>query len=483
MVAQENKSPRRRYGSSSGAGLRLVVFHASPDVGTHIEPLTRIRRFQVTHYSQCLPRPRRPTTGVNAVLWELAPGRRPNWRWLREFARETPVASYSLRSGSEVLDRSKQLGFACHLVAPLNGTEVANQIGLASHEDLSTRLRQLQPTLRRFLNRVDVVREMNRSVNDSLEPVQVADALVARAAAWLPAASWAVVGMVAPDPPSLLAERGLWAGVKLATCAVGAWVIDHSREYCSASLRDDKIVEDAADVATIALPLVCRGRTVAALVGVDRESSVEVPRLSTSMLDVFRAFLEPGAFALDNAYHIQRVEALSVTDDLTQLYNSRYLEQTLRREVKRQVRSHHPLSLLFIDMDDFKGVNDQYGHLYGSRALVEAAGIIRGCARETDVVARFGGDEFAIVLPDTSSNGALAVAKRVCERICEYVFLQHEGVRYRLTASTGVATLPDAASTSEELIQAADTAMCQVKAEGKNGIRLTGATFREDMSA
>jgi diguanylate cyclase (GGDEF)-like protein len=164
------------------------------------------------------------------------------------------------------------------------------------------------------------------------------------------------------------------------------------------------------------------------------------------------------------------VDALSVTDDLTKLYNSRFLNQALRRETKRALRGKRPLSLLFLDLDGFKTVNDTHGHLLGSKALVEAAGVIRSCARETDFVARFGGDEFSVVLPETSSEGAVAVAERVRDRLRAHEFLTADGLAMRLTASIGVATLPDVAETADELLRAADTAMYRVKASGKDGV-------------
>jgi diguanylate cyclase (GGDEF)-like protein len=348
----------------------------------------------------------------------------------------------------------------------------ANEGSLTSPAvDIATKLRVFQRTLRSRVERRDAFLDIVRAVNTSLEPTRIAELLINRAATWLPAPCWAVVSPDQSSQLTVLAEHGLSPEMGPAVNVIGSWVMNRGQDFVSADLRNDTRLHNGAVGAVIAFPLSCRGRRVGALIGLDRIAAAREPRLPTALLRSLRILLEPASIALDNAILLKRAEALSVTDDLTRLFNSRYLNLVLRRETKRASRNGRPLSLLFIDLDGFKGVNDTHGHLFGSRALVEAAGVIRSSARETDVVARFGGDEFALVLPDTGGEGAYAVGERIRDRIAEYTFLAGDGLDIHLTASVGVATLPDVAASAEELVQAADKAMYAVKDSGKNGIQ------------
>ena len=342
--------------------------------------------------------------------------------------------------------------------------------------DLAARLRVFQRALRSRVERREALIDLLRAVNATVEPEKIAEMLVERAATWIPAPCWAVLSSDFSGQLTMLAERGLQPEMGPSVQAIGAWVIQRGEEFVTADLREDDRLKDQAVVATVvAFPLSCRGRRVGAIIGLDRAPSSRRPQLAPAVLRAVRVLLEPASVALDNALLLKRAEALSVTDDLTRLYNSRYLNLVLRRETKRASRSGRPLSLLFIDLDGFKSINDTHGHLFGSRALVEAAAVIRSSARETDVVARFGGDEFALVLPDTGGEGAYAVGERIRERIAAFTFLVGDGLDIHLTASLGVATLPDAAASVEELVQAADMAMYHVKESGKNGIHVAPA--------
>ncbi len=337
--------------------------------------------------------------------------------------------------------------------------------------DLAGRVGQLQRERRAALSRRETLLDLVRAVHSTLEPAEIAGQLVERAAGWIPLVCWAVVAPDAHGQASVLADVGLTPDLGPALYATAGWVTSHERPFATGDLRHDARLRVESATATLGFPLHGRERIIGALVGLDRGVSASPPRLGMGLTRAIEGLLMPAAAALDTALLLKRTEALSVTDDLTRLYNSRYLNLVLRRETKLASRSGRPLSLLFIDLDGFKSINDSHGHLAGSRALVEAAAVIRGSARETDIVARFGGDEFALILPDTGSPGAMAVAERIRDRIARHSFLAVDGLNIHLTASVGVATLPDVAGSADELVQAADAAMYRVKDRGKNGIQ------------
>ncbi len=177
------------------------------------------------------------------------------------------------------------------------------------------------------------------------------------------------------------------------------------------------------------------------------------------------------AVAVRTVQMFENAEQLTITDDLTKLYNYRYLMQYLEAEVKRCLRYKKKVSLLFIDIDGFKRINDTFGHLVGSQALAEMGQVFRRILRETDVVGRYGGDEFVIVLPETPLNGAMVIAERIRKKVEDYEFIA-QNLSIRLTVSLGVANCPKHTLTAEGLIKKADAAMYRAKELSKNSIKV-----------
>ena len=178
------------------------------------------------------------------------------------------------------------------------------------------------------------------------------------------------------------------------------------------------------------------------------------------------------AMALENLRLAESVERLAVTDDLTQVYNFRFLKAALRREIKRASRFKQDLSIIMIDVDNLKGYNDRHGHLRGSFLLREIARVLAAQVRSWDLVAKYGGDEFTIILPQTGESGAFAAAERLRAAVADQTFpLAAKG---EITISLGVASFPSTEDSASGLLEVADRALYVAKQRGRNRVEPVG---------
>ena len=187
-------------------------------------------------------------------------------------------------------------------------------------------------------------------------------------------------------------------------------------------------------------------------------------------MDFLIKFADRTALVIERISLQQKLEELVITDDLTNLFNTRYLTRSIETEIYRSRRYGHSVSVIFMDVDHFKNVNDVHGHLVGSKVLVEMAEILIRELRNIDIVARYGGDEFVIVLPQTDLGNALAIAERIRQSIEKNTFLESEGLDLHLTASFGVAAYPESAKSKDALMRIADESMYNVKRHTRNGV-------------
>lgn len=175
---------------------------------------------------------------------------------------------------------------------------------------------------------------------------------------------------------------------------------------------------------------------------------------------------------------LQKAVEFALRDDLTGLYNYRYFRERSKEEMTRAVRYSSPLSLLMIDVDNFKPFNDRFGHRAGNAALQQLAAVLARSVRVTDVVSRYGGEEFALLLPATPRAGAMTVAEKIRENVQAEKISGAAGAA-PLTVSIGVAAFPGDARSTEELIERADRALYLAKAAGKNCTRVGSNERRE----
>ena len=228
------------------------------------------------------------------------------------------------------------------------------------------------------------------------------------------------------------------------------------------------------DKRVVMLPLVAKGEAIGLVELISRKSDPPDP----GRLELARSMANEAAMALENAKLYEDARKLADHDHLTGFVNHRFVHERIGEELVRAQRSGSPVSLLMIDLDDFKLVNDTFGHLFGDRVLVWSAELIRSSLRLSDIPARYGGDEFAVVLPDTDAVAAAAVAERILMAFAERAYESKTRGPVPVAASIGQATFPFDARTGPELIAAADGAMYRAKGAGGHGAARAGGPGR-----
>jgi two-component system cell cycle response regulator len=242
-------------------------------------------------------------------------------------------------------------------------------------------------------------------------------------------------------------------------------VADTGQPACWSEGPSPLAAAEPGGTTALAVPVRARGRLYGVL-SVYRQAG---PRFGADELgDVLGLARQAGA-AIDNTYLHEEARRLSLTDGLTGLWNRRQFELRAAQELERAVRFGERFSLVLVDIDDFKAVNDTHGHLVGDAVLVELAQRLVAHTREVDTVARFGGEEFVLLLPQTDILGAVRVAEKVRDEVATNPVVTDAGA-LPVTLSAGVACHPDDGTSIEALLGAADEALYSAKAAGKNRV-------------
>ena len=212
------------------------------------------------------------------------------------------------------------------------------------------------------------------------------------------------------------------------------------------------------------IPLTVHGECKGILV----VESQHVNRYGERQQQMLSIVARSAALSLENADLHRRTEELTINDELTDTYNYRYFVQKLQEEKRRAGRYSLPLSLIMVDIDWFKKLNDSYGHEIGNVVLRDLSGIIKKCIRDVDIFARYGGEEFAIILPQTAQSEATRIGERIRAEVEKHIFGSEDKQLLKITVSVGVTSFPENGKSSEELVSIADQALYRAKGEGRN---------------
>lgn len=250
------------------------------------------------------------------------------------------------------------------------------------------------------------------------------------------------------------------------------WVVENAKPLMIKDISTDSrfassVVKEEGSL--VCVPLIKEDEKDGKVIGVIEAKSPIPEAFKLDDLKLLKILSDLVIISLENIRLYQKTQQLSIRDGLTHLFLHRYFQEHLEEELKRSSFYKLNLSLLMCDLDFFKQCNDTYGHTFGDYVLKDTADVLMSSVRDIDFVARYGGDEFAIILPGTSYDGAIVLAERIRKNIDEHSFKVNSDTIH-VTISIGIASYPDGITTKDELIAKADEALLQAKNTGRNRV-------------
>ncbi|GAM11273.1 putative protein [Geobacter sp. OR-1] len=343
----------------------------------------------------------------------------------------------------------------------------------------------LESALKRRDAELATMVEIAKTLTSTLQLDEILEVIMAQVSSLLKPKAWSLLLVdqpsgdlvfeiaVSPTEVNLKGTR-LERGVGIA-----GWVAEHGDPLLIPDVSADPRFCDAIDRAAsfvtrsvICIPVKSRERTLGV---VELVNSLDEGSFNQADLKILTTIADFAAIAIENAKIHDEVRLLAVTDELTGLWNARRFNELLDYEVERARRYGGEVTLIFIDLDHFKSVNDTHGHLVGSRLLSEVGQLLGRSVRKVDSAARFGGDEFVLMFPNTSKEWGHVLAERLCRILREAEFRSDNGDRLNVTGSFGVAAYPEDADNSRELLGMADRAMYLVKETSRDAVGVATA--------
>jgi diguanylate cyclase (GGDEF)-like protein len=342
--------------------------------------------------------------------------------------------------------------------------------------------RQTVLSLRRKVEVLQTLNEVVQAINSSLKPKEILNTIMEKAAELIRAEGWSVLLTDAKTNELVFEAASGKAGKKLLGMrlkigqGVAGWVARYGKSLIVPDVAKDPRFYSGVDEKTkfttksvLCVPMRSRDRIIGVVEVVNK---IGGDQFTQDDYEIFENVVAHLTIALEKAQMYRKMEEASQIDDLTQLYNTRYCNQVLDNFLLERKDRKGIISLVFLDIDFFKLVDDNFGHLVGSETLKIVGERMTRVVRKNDVIIRYGGDEYIVLLPNTDKKTAVIIAERIRKEISREPFYAFGNKKFNISVTLGVATYPDDAQGRDELIGKADRAMYEGKLTGRNKVVL-----------